>query len=287
MCCCVACVIGKTVSRILTAYYRGPDHPMKLRLWRYMRQASGYPPLTIAYGRGGWITIDERDWLQSSIFTRGTYEPEVWEALAQHAAADEVVWDVGANIGSFALQVVRDSRVTTVCAFEPDPLTLQTLSTNLELNGNPARLYPLALSDATERKALIHGPTTNSGMSTLSPTEHTGMTTHVSHPGHPLPAFEVACRTTDDLIARGEVPAPTLMKIDVEGWEYRVLNGAQELLRSARLKAIVFEAGRDATGQLADDRLGRLLLQSGYSLSHIRRPERELRGVENYLAVLR
>lgn len=259
---------------------------MKLRLWRYLRQASHYAPLTVAYGNGAWITIDERDWLQSSIFASGSYEPEVWSALSQHATSDEVVWDVGANIGSFALTAAQDCRVTSVCAFEPDPLTLDVLKRNLALNGNPARVYPVALSDTAERKTLIHGPGTNSGLSTFSPTAHTGMTRHVSATQHRLPTFEVDCQTADELIAHADAPAPTLMKIDVEGWEYQVLRGAGQLLRSRRLKALAFEAHSDVSGRLDDEPLERLLTTHGYSISHVRRPEGDLRAVENYLAAL-
>jgi FkbM family methyltransferase len=258
---------------------------MKLRLWRYVRQLSGYPALTLTYGAKGWITIDERDWLQSSIFAYGVYEPEVWAALAQYATRDEVVWDVGAYIGSFVLTAAQDSRVKAVCAFEPDPLTLRTLVSNLALNGNPATVYPLALSDTTERRTLIHGPSTNGGMSTLNPAARTGITDHVSDGRHELPIFDIVCRTADELVAEGEIPAPTLMKIDVEGWEYQVLNGAQRLLRSTRMKAIAFEASCDATGTLTDERLAGLLAESGYSFSRIRRPDGEIRRVENYLAV--
>jgi FkbM family methyltransferase len=250
-----------------------------------MRQLCGYPPLTLAYGDGCWITIDERDWLQSSILNTGGYEPEVWEALAHHATRDEVVWDVGAHIGSFVLKAAQDSRVRSVCAFEPDPLTLKTLTANLALNGDPAIVYPLALSDRMERRTLIHGPASNTGMSTLSPTPGTGMARHVSDHPQDLPIFDVVCRTADEVVAQGEVPAPTLMKIDVEGWEYRVLRGALRLLESKQLKAIAFEAGCDATGRLNDDRLAGLLRSHDYSLSRIRRPAGEIRGVENYLAV--
>jgi FkbM family methyltransferase len=279
-------MIGKTISRILTRYYRGPNHPMKLRLWRYARQFSGYAPLTIAYGERAWITIDERDWLQSSIFASGAYEPEVWAALARFASGGEEIWDVGANIGSFALTAAQDHRVRCVRAFEPDPLTLATLKTNLALNGNPAVVYAFALSDRAERKTLIHGPRTNTGMSTLSPTADTGMTRHVSARDS-LPTFEVECRTADELIAHGDVPPPTLMKIDVEGWEFQVLNGAHHLLQSTRLKAIVFEAAPGGTtGTLRDDRLGHLLMDYGYSICHIPRPDGAMRGVENYVAAL-
>jgi FkbM family methyltransferase len=258
---------------------------MKLRLWRYVRQLLGYRPLTLDYGNGSWITIDERDWLQSSILSSGSYEPEVWAALARHAIADEVVWDVGAYIGSFALKASQDSRVKSVIAFEPDPLTFQILKRNLALNGDPATSYPLALSDTTERRTLIHGPATNRGMSTFDSSASTGIAEHVSDTrSEKLLTFDVVCRTADELIADGEVPAPTLMKIDAEGWEYEILTGAKQLVASPRLKAIAFEAASCATGSLADERLEFVLKHHGYSISRIRRPNGEIRRVENYLA---
>jgi FkbM family methyltransferase len=278
---CALFVIGKALSRVLIAYYRGPDHPMKLRLWRYLRQLLAYRPLTVSYGNGTWISVDERDWLQSAILSRGLYEGEVWEAMAGYADTDEVVWDVGAHIGSFVLKATQDHRVKAVCAFEPDPVTLNALRQNLALNGNPATVYPVALSDAPQRRRLIHGPATNTGMSTLAPTHSTGMTDHMER----LSTFEVACRTADELIQTGDAPAPTLMKIDVEGWEYRVLQGCKRLLQSSRLKAIAFEAGCDRSYALEDHRLEEFLTHNGYSISHIQRPTGERRGVENYLAV--
>jgi FkbM family methyltransferase len=149
------------------------------------------------------------------------------------------------------------------------------------LNGNPATVYPVALSDAPQRKTLIHGPSVNTGMSTLAPTRSTGMTDHVAG----LSTFEVACRTADELIQAGDAPAPTLMKVDVEGWEYRVLQGCKRLLQSTHLKAIAFEAACDESDWLEEHRLEEFLTHNNYSISHIKRPSGERRGVENYLAV--
>jgi FkbM family methyltransferase len=283
MFCFARSVIGKTLSRMLASYYRGPNHPMKLRVWRHLRQLLRYAPLTVPYGQGGWITVDEREWLQSRIFAEGAYEPEVWQALAQHASSAEVVWDVGAYVGSFALLAAQDPRVACVCAFEPDPLTLTTLGTNLALNGNPVRVYPLALSDSSETKTLVRGPAVNTGMSTLCPSANTGILEHAST--QQLPTFDVICRTADELVAHGAAPAPTLMKIDVEGWEYRVLSGARRIIQSPQVRAMVFETSCDESGAILDNRLERLLSSSGFAISHISRPGGELRDVENYLGV--
>src|SRR5690349_17994902 len=96
--------LSTTVSKILRAYYLSEGHPSKLRIWRYLRKLQGYSRLTVPYIDVGWISLDERDHIQHSIFVNGAYEPEVWEALSSLAEDGEVIWDVGANIGSFALR---------------------------------------------------------------------------------------------------------------------------------------------------------------------------------------
>ena len=75
------------------------------------------------------------------------------------------------------------------------------------------------------------------------------------------------------------------MKIDVEGWELRVLEGAKRVLREAPPKTIVFEAACDSTGRIDDEDIEQFLAESGYDVSHIARPEKEIQPRENYLAI--
>src|SRR5262245_25797413 len=114
-------------SRLLWTYHEGPDHPTKLRLWGWARRMSRHALLTVPYGNGGVIALDERDWLQREVLTRGFYEPEVWEALFAFASGSEVLWDIGAHVGTFTIRGLLDSRVACVHAFEPDPESNESL----------------------------------------------------------------------------------------------------------------------------------------------------------------
>src|SRR2546429_170096 len=107
---------------------------MKIRLWRIFRQLLGEPRLLLRYLDRSWITLDETDYLQRSVLVTGMYEPEVWDALSSVAEHDEIVWDVGANIGTFAIRAVVDPRVSRVHAFEPDPITAALLELHNRLN---------------------------------------------------------------------------------------------------------------------------------------------------------
>jgi FkbM family methyltransferase len=266
--------LGKPLSAVFRRYYLGIDHPFKLRLWSWIRRFQRYQRFTVPYAPMGWLTVDERCFIQRQIFVNGAYEPEVAETLLSRATEREVVWDVGANIGSFAVTARMDSRVDEVVCFEPDPQNRAILEANLALNpGATYRICPLALSAASEQRPLWHGPTINRGMSTLA-----------GPVGTDGPSCIVECTTVDTLVFRDNFPAPTLMKIDVEGWEYQTLEGAQALFRQAPPKAIVLESRCRADGEIDNPPVCELLADYGYRIVKIARPSGSVDSQENFLA---
>ncbi|MBI1748350.1 MAG: FkbM family methyltransferase [Acidobacteria bacterium] len=265
---------NKLVSQLLGSYYRGPDFPMKLRLWDWLRKGLKYSRLTVSYGKNGWISVDERDLLQRQILATGTYEMEVWETLAARATSCEVVWDVGAHIGSVAIRALMDARVKEVHAFEPDPRHSEILAINLALNQGLYTIHRLALGSRCGAMKLYRGPLANTGLSSL-----------VAPPEADREEFTVNCRTADELVFRDGITPPTLMKIDVEDWEYAVLIGAKRVLRASPPKAIVFESRSDPHGEILDRRLIDYLKDVGYRVQRIRRPSGIVDVRENYLAI--
>jgi hypothetical protein len=75
------------------------------------------------------------------------------------------------------------------------------------------------------------------------------------------------------------------MKIDVEGWELRVLQGAATLLRRHPPRAIVLEAPCDSEGNIKVAGLTDYLTGLGYSVSRICRLSGIVDLRENYLAL--
>lgn len=264
-------VIGRRASRVLRAYYRGPDHPMKLRLWWGLYKRLHHPRLTIPYARGGWITVDLRDLLQREIFAAGAYESEVWESLAACAVADEIVWDVGAHIGSFSIRALLDQRVKEVHAFEPDPIQADVLAMNLAFNDHRHTIHRCALGSHSGTVKLYRGPLANTGLSSLK---------------NPVSAeiVEVPSKTVDELVFKEHLPPPTLMKVDVEDWESHVFEGSQQLLAASPPKAIAFETTCDSSGRIVDGSLLEFLKARGYQISRIQRPSGSMENRENYVA---
>jgi FkbM family methyltransferase len=265
-------VLGRNASRILRAYFLGPNHPMKMRFWGLLMNLLGKPRLTIPYAGLGWITLDQDDWLQRLIVSGKPYEIEVWQALAEFADSCETVWDVGAHVGTFAVRALADSRIQEVHVFEPDPINAEILTYNLVLNQGCYRIHRFALGDCFGKVKLFHAELPNTGRSSLE--ERVGTR-----------EFEIESRTIDGLVFEEGVPSPTLLKIDVEGWECRVIQGGKRLLQERPPKALVIEGTSGPRGELTDHALREMLVGLGYAIRWIRRPTGEIQSRENYLAV--
>ena len=261
------------VAWLLARYRASPDHRTKLRLWNWLYAIARRPEVFVHYAGGARLRLDLNDLVQATIAEHGFYEPEVWEALAEFATGNDVLWDIGGHVGGVAIRAALNPSVRRVHCFEPNPRTAARLLENLKLNPQlPVTHHPVALGDKDETRQLHFGESKNIGLASvvLKPT------------GDSVP---VECATADGLIAAGKAEPPTLMKIDVEGFELQVLVGAKRLLSSGAVKAIVFEAEADAAGRMEADAVSALLTSFGYEIRHLQRPD-GLSTRENYLAVL-
>lgn len=158
-------------------------------------------------------------------FWTGAHEPEVLGVLASLLRPGSVYWDVGAHIGLHALFASRCvGPAGHVHAFEPSPSTAIRLRHGVALNhANNVTVHELALSDQAGDAVLYDADA--SAMRTLVPA--------VSHTtGQP-----VQCETADRMAET--LGCPDVIKIDAEGAEQMVLDGARQLLRRSATILIV------------------------------------------------
>lgn len=255
-------------------YLLGKDHPFKLRILRFLFRVFGIR-LRVPFSQGALISLDPFDGVQSTILRSGYYEPEVWESLEPLLEEKEVFWDVGANIGSVALRAGLCSKVSQVHCFEPSPTNFSIAKLNATLNPQcPLVLHQMGLSDREEVLGLSQGPAENSGATKLEqPLQQTGF-------------HSVLCKTVDQVIREGLAPAPTFLKIDVEGMEMQVLRGAESLFATNPPKALVVEAPSTENGELNHQELGRFLMSRGYKMRRLNRAYGKIEPVENFLFFL-
>lgn len=170
----------------------------------------------------------------------GTYERDAQRVFAQHIRPDDVVYDVGANVGFFTLLASRIAK--EVYAFEPLPRNLEFLREHVRMNdASNVHVLPLAVSDraGTARFAAAENPAMG-GLSARG-------------------GIEVETTTLDAL--RATLPAPSFIKMDIEGGESAALSGAMTLLRQDGPKILL-----SAHGYEQHQRCSELLRGFGYQL---------------------
>ena len=144
-----------------------------------------------------------------------------------------VLFDVGANSGSYTLVLRRFSPNSMIHAFEPHPRTFAILQQRTAAPGTT--LVNMALSDQPGMMQL-HDFAENDGSTQASLAVEAvsifdGAT--VSHP--------VEVTTIDDYLARTGIAKIDLLKIDTEGFDINVLRGARSALARGAIRAIQFE----------------------------------------------
>jgi FkbM family methyltransferase len=210
--------------------------------------------------------LDEYDSLG---FLTREYEPGTSEIVSRLTMPDAVAVDVGAHIGFYTLLLSqRVGGGGQVYAFEPETTNFQLLSRNVQLNHcTNVTLEDSAVSDAAGRASLYVNEH-NRGDPRLAPLASGGRS--------------VVVRTVAlDNYFNGR-RKPDIIKIDVQGAEWRVLAGMRNLL-AAPAPIVVIEwtpelirsSGGDPVALLEEFR------SRGFALFEVREPSLDLVPIED------
>lgn len=225
--------------RILRAYFSLPadvrnvlffgSWPWCLPLQTVLnRMLGGVHEIDVLFKSGPLAGSSFRTRTSEKYFLLGTaYERHNWEMLVQLAQPGDVVYDVGAHAGYWALGLARIvGGRGQVVAFEPSTNNFARLFQNVSLNRSAcdsANIIPLNIA-AGDRE----GSTTLTEAGTMSRLRDYGQAFDNAV------VAEVSVRRLDDLIFVDRYPLPSMLFIDVEGSAGGVLRGAQRLLHERR-----------------------------------------------------
>jgi FkbM family methyltransferase len=188
------------------------------------------------------VDFDNLDTYASIYNDGGCWDENVMKCCDQVLRSGDVFYDIGANIGVFALDMAKSVPDLTVFAFEPQPSLTKHIRLSIEANGfERVKVLEVLLGKEEGESSLFM--TSHSIHASVVPREE-----HFRELRRPL-------RTLDGLVATGEVLPPDVIKIDVEGSELRVFEGAETILKTKQ-PSIVFEA---------DENMSRL----GYSINDL------------------
>jgi FkbM family methyltransferase len=147
----------------------------------------------------------------------------LWQKLCARA---QVIYDIGANTGVYALHAKTINPRAEVRAFEPVKRVFERLRDNVELNAFDIACEEVAVSDA-DGEAVIFDP---GGEHVLSVTVNKDL----SEPGVKTTPQTVSRVRLDSYLEGQRAPAPDLLKIDVETHEFEVLSGLGDHLAQTR-----------------------------------------------------
>ncbi len=188
----------------------------------------------------------------------GIYEKEVLEFILSRLQTGSTFVDVGANIGAISIPAARkvgDSG--RVLAIEASPKVFPYLERNVILNQlSHVRCFNVAASSETGQLPFYEAPVDHFGMGSLGTQ-------------FDKPPVTIMANTLDQILAEEKIEQVDLLKIDVEGFEVRVLQGAQQLLHGKRPPLIIFEFCDWAEARVPDGKIGdaqQTLLDWGFSI---------------------
>lgn len=142
-------------------------------------------------------------------------------------------WDVGTNIGLYSIIVAKNYPTCRVFSFEPEIESFNRLKQNIKLNSlNNITPLNYALGDKEDKVQLTKAAHfSNGNHSILSPNKIEAGSSYQ----------EITVHRGEDIISEGDVEIPSIIKVDVEGFEFNVLKGLGNILINKDCIGIICE----------------------------------------------
>lgn len=186
--------------------------------------------------------------------------------LLHFLRSEDLFIDIGANVGAYTVLASAQIGSKSI-AIEPVLTTFRYLSDNIAINGisDKVRLLNIGIGD---QKGI------------LKFTKSLDTVNHVSV-GDDSDAVEVKVESLDNVLSNHE--SPSLIKIDVEGFETKVISGADRTLSAQSLKALIIELnGSGMRYGFHDEDIHSKLLHYGFQPYSYNPGNRKLIRLESY-----
>ena len=189
---------------------------------------------TIKTDSGCLLAVDPANLdLFVTIENLGSWEPWIRRVCREAMKNGGVMFDVGANAGAISVETALACPDITIKAFEPQSELAELVAISAALNGlNNVQVFPVAVGDH-EGTVQLHKPA-HALHASLMASGETGES-----------VTDVPLISLDSVVESGQCPAPSFIKVDVEGGELGVLEGARNILANHQ-PVVIFEANESS-----------------------------------------
>lgn len=160
----------------------------------------------------------------------GSGEKNVLGYLKNRLSENPILFDVGANKGDYTKDLLNYFPISEIHAFEPIPNTFNLLHS---ISLPKGKLNNLGLGAKKEKVKMFYYPDAPTFSSLKEVTNNI----------YQFEECEVEITTIDDYCIENNIQRIDFLKIDVEGFEMAVLEGAKKYLANNKISAIQFEFG--------------------------------------------
>lgn len=158
----------------------------------------------------------------------GTYESDLQKAASALIEVDQIIYDIGANIGYLSLMFAKQTGPGGhVYAFEALPGNVDRLKENIEVNGYQERVTVVnaAVTDRSGEVEFLIGPSSAMGKVQGSAGRHSfDYQEKISIEGISI----------DEYVELSGIPFPNIIKLDIEGGETLALRGMEKILMNVK-----------------------------------------------------
>jgi FkbM family methyltransferase len=182
--------------------------------------------------------VDLSEGIDLSLFLFGNFQSHVLKVVHDDLPSDAVILDIGANIGSMALQFARLAPEGRVYAFEPTHYAAEKFQRNLALNTELSKRIEFIQAFVSDQSSTHHNLVGYASWKV----DKARPGAHPTHGGTIQPAEAVPSITVDDFCEEKQLHRVDLIKIDTDGHEFQVLQGARRTLAKHGPR-VVFEVG--------------------------------------------
>lgn len=211
-------------------------YPLISRVVKYVLATTKPSGIALITCQGFKIYVNTSDkGLAPDLLQKGYYDKEETELIRSIVSPGMIVLDVGANIGYFSLIAAKALNMSGyIYAFEPEPKTFELLTKNIETNGMQSLIQPVqkGLSARAGVLELFRDP--------INMGNHSYDSKNINNEFESIKTLVV---TLDDFLSetRRKDIKIDLMKIDVQGAEGLVFEGATNTLNFSNKIKIVME----------------------------------------------
>lgn len=198
------------------------------------------------------------EWTEEKRVNNFAGEDKIISDVLDSISKNDIFYDIGANIGIYAMFAADKIGSGNVVAVEPHPINVQRLHSNAKLNSfNNITILDYAFFDSDKIQSI------------REINEEAGEGKHHIHTGSGT--IDVNVDRGDKVISECNLESPTVMKIDVEGTEYRVLKGMKDSIFSEKCRLIYIELHHNKMIMYGDrvEEIFNILENAGFDYSEI------------------